>query len=146
MPPKATTNSLHLTGRCYCGAFSLRAATPQVVTYCHCDDCKRWTGAPLPAFAGMGSDQVQFEPALNAGRTFSSGVTRWNCTTCGSPLAAQFPYLPDQLYVPLGLLDQADNLPPSLHCHAEAMHPWLPQDDLPRHTGSGRATLGKPTT
>ncbi|MEM1302500.1 MAG: GFA family protein [Pseudomonadota bacterium] len=109
------------------------------MTYCHCIDCKRVTGSPLPAFAAV--SDVVFEPALGDGRTFDSGVTRWTCDACGSPLAARFPYLPDQIYIPLGLIDQAADHPPTLHCHAEAALPWLPEDNLPRSIGSGRDAL-----
>lgn len=55
---------------------------------------------------------------------------------------ATFDYLPDQVYVPLGLIDQATALPPRLHCHADAAFSWLHLDDgLTRASGSGRNTL-----
>ena len=132
--------------RCYCGAvqFSLTDA-PQTVAYCHCVDCKRWTGSPLPAFAAFADGAVVGD--LPAARSHAPGVDRWNCPDCGSPLMAAFDCLPGQVYVPLGVLDNADTLAPDLHCHAQHMLPWLHlQDDLPRHDASGRAALqgGKP--
>lgn len=67
---------------------------------------------------------------------------RWTCATCGSPLAARFDYLPGQIYVPIGILDQAAELAPQLHCHAAQTLPWLClNDDLPRSAGSARAVL-----
>lgn len=55
---------------------------------------------------------------------------------------AIYDYLPDHAYVPLGILDQANTLAPSLHCHADNALPWLHvEDDLPRSATSGRATL-----
>lgn len=126
--------------RCYCGAsrLSLRDA-PHVVTYCHCADCRRWTGAPVAAFAAY--DRAAVTPQLGAGRTFGA-VERWSCETCGSPLAAAFPYLPDQIYVPLGLFEDAAALPPALHSHADSALPWLHiADTLPRNAGSARDRL-----
>lgn len=57
-------------------------------------------------------------------------------------MAARFDYLPDQVYVPLGVLDQIDELAPELHCHASNAPTWLHLNDgLPRDGGSGRDHL-----
>jgi len=62
-------------------------------------------------------------------------------------MMASFDYLPDQLYVPLGLIDQAGSLPPELHCHKDAQMPWLHMiDDLPGAAGSARDSLRKSGT
>lgn len=139
------------TGRCYCGALclSIAADAPLTVAYCHCVDCRRWTGAPLPAFAAFPSDSVTAHPAFSAPLEQVLGVRRWVCVTCGSAMAAQFADLPGQTYVPLGVLDQVASLPPQVHCHMDAQVPWLHLDDgLPRHSASGRtdlnAALGPP--
>lgn len=130
-----------VSGRCYCGAVSISAGAALVVTYCHCTDCKRWTGAPAPAFAAFDPAFFRMTPEPQP-KTFSEGVTRWCCPECGSPLAARFDYLPNQVYVPLGVLDEAEALPPSLHTHSESALSWLHiSDGLPRVEGSGRAEL-----
>ena len=129
-------------GRCYCGHVSIEARAVQTVAYCHCEDCKRWTGAPLPAFAAVSRDGLTCTPDLGEGRSFAPGVQRWNCPDCGSPLAATFDYLPGQTYIPLGLFDGLDALGPAVHCHADKQAAWLHiSDDLPRRAGSARAFL-----
>ena len=101
----------HITGRCYCGGITLSSQeAPQSVAYCHCIDCRRITGAPVAAFAAFGEKAVQASPAWPVSKSFAPGVSRWFCPDCGSPLAAAFDYLPGQLYVPLGLIDQAAEL------------------------------------
>ena len=132
-----------ITGRCYCGGITLSAReAPQTVAYCHCADCRRITGAPVAAFVAFEESAVQVSPAWPASRSFAPGVTRWSCPDCGSPLAAAFDYLPGQLYIPLGLIDQADRLPPELHAHDVCRLPWLQiADDIPRVRGSSRAIL-----
>ncbi|WP_299690168.1 GFA family protein [uncultured Tateyamaria sp.] len=118
------------------------SAPAQTVAYCHCRDCRRWTGGPVAAFAAFDRTALTATPPLPAPASHSAGVERWNCTACGSPLAAQFDYLPTQVYVPLGILDQIDAAAPQLHCHAESAPRWLHiADDLPRQTGSARDTL-----
>jgi hypothetical protein len=74
--------------------------------------------------------------------SFAPGVERWFCRACGSPLAARFDYLPGQTYVPLGLLDQMDALPPQAHAHHGARVPWLHvSDDAAKDVGSARDRL-----
>jgi len=138
LPPKTP-----LSGRCYCGHMRLKASDqPQVVTYCHCVDCRRVTGAPVGVFAAFDADHLTFEPPLDDGKSYVNGVTRWNCPQCCSPLAAQYPYLPGQIYLPIGLFDQAAELAPEAHSHSAQQLPWLHlQDDLPRSNGSGRGRL-----
>ena len=72
---------------------------------------------------------MSFDPSLGAGLQLVEGVRRWHCGVCNSPVAATFDYLPGQIYVPLGVIDQADTLPPDLHCHAASSLPWLHLDD-----------------
>lgn len=132
-----------ITGRCYCGAKALSSdVPPDRVSYCHCEDCRRVTGAPVAAFAAFSEDALTVDPPLGPPVSHAPGVDRWFCQTCGSPLAATFAYLPGQIYVPLGLLDQADALPPELHSHADKCLPWLHiDDDLPRAAASARENL-----
>ncbi len=117
------------------------------MAFCHCSDCKRWTGSPAPAFAAFENNALSFTPERAAPVVTNTGVARWNCIKCGSPIAATFDYLPDQTYVPLGLIDQADSLPAQVHCHAEQRLPWLHiDDDIERLNGSARETLRKATS
>ena len=99
----------------------------------------------MGAFAAFKEADVTATPALGAPFSSVSGVERWRCAACGSPLAARFDYLPGQLYVPVGLLDDAGAFPPEIHCHAGSRLAWLHlDDDLPQTAGSGRETLAAP--
>jgi hypothetical protein len=117
---------------------------PVAVTYCHCADCRRVTGAPVAAFAAFPEADLAFVP--NAGRkiTATPGVMRTFCGSCGSPLAGHYDYLPGMIYVPLGLIDQAASFPPEMHAHAENRLPWLQIDDaLEQYPGSARVCLNQ---
>lgn len=97
----------------------------------------------MAAFAAFRLDDLTFDPPLADGISVNPGVTRWFCRACGSPLAGQYDYLPGQIYVSLGLIDQADTLAPDRHSHAASAMPWLHiADDLPRDAASGREALG----
>ena len=96
----------------------------------------------MPAFAAFKTSDLDGldGPSVST----NEGIQRWNCTKCGSPLAATFDYLPGQVYVPLGLFDDANNLTPEVHCHHEQALTWLHLDDgLPRAADSGREFLRK---
>ena len=70
------------------------------------------------------------------------GVRRWFCRNCGTALAAQYDYLPDQTYVPVGLFDQVDRLVPQSQSHTSSRLCWL--DDVkacPESRGSGSEGL-----
>lgn len=135
-------DALALTGRCYCGAVSLSAPDPLTVVYCHCSSCRRLSGAPVAAFAAFTEKAMAFNPPLGEPSFQKPGVTRWSCPTCSAQLAATYDYLPDQIYVPIGLFDQADTLEPQVHAHAENQLPWLHlTDDLPRKAASSRDVL-----
>lgn len=117
---------------------------PLVVTYCHCNDCRRLSGAPVAAFAAFTDEMLRFDPPLDAGRSHFEGVTRWFCQACGTQLAAAYDYLPDQLYTPVGLWEQADQLSPARHAHYDAKLCWLKlTDELPKDTGSARDALNE---
>lgn len=79
---------------------------------------------------------------LGLGRVANPGVHRWNCTTCGSPIAATFSYLPAQIYVPVGVLDDADQMSPSVQCHSRSALAWVHLDEnLPQDEASARDLL-----
>lgn len=132
-----------LSGRCYCGKARINCATgAQAVAYCHCSDCRRVTASILPAFAAVAEGDVAFHGLTDMPVSHAAGVERWFCRDCGSQMAARFTYLPGQIYLPLGVLEQAERLAPEVHCHAGAQMPWLHlEDGLPRCADSGRDVL-----
>ena len=132
-----------LTGQCYCGATTISAtARPSKITYCHCVDCRRATGAPVAVFAAFNEGDVTFSPDEGKRVSIVEGATRSFCTGCGSLLSGRYEYLPGQVYLGVGLLDEADKLIPECHAHEGARLEWLHiEDDLPRFDASARSHL-----
>lgn len=137
-----------ITGRCYCGATTIRATQrPLAVAYCHCIDCRRVTGAPVAAFAAFDETTVTFTPGDGRRVCINPGVERTFCATCGSPLSGRYRYLPGQVYIPVGVLDQAADLAPQLHAHEARRLPWLHiDDDLERIAATSRSRLADDAT
>ena len=134
-----------ITGRCYCGAITIAATRPpEAVAYCHCVDCRRAVGAPVSAVAAFDEATVTFAPGR--GKLFSpnGGAKRWFCADCGSSVASQFDYLPGQIYVSLGLLDQAADLAPQMHAYESQRLPWLDiHDHAERFERTSRSRLNR---
>ena len=54
-----------LQGRCLCGALRFTAeGPPKWTSYCHCQCCRRHTGAPVSAYAGFEATKVRLDGEL----------------------------------------------------------------------------------
>ena len=136
------------TGRCYCGAITFSASqAPQAIAYCHCDSCRRATGGVVAAFAAFDERAVAFTPDDGRRIAINPGVSRTFCAACGSSLTGRYSYLPGQVYISLGVIDQADDFEPGIHTHHSERLRWLHiDDDLERLAGSGRSTINDAPT
>jgi len=136
-----------ITGHCYCGAISLESnQLPLDVVYCHCTDCRRVSGAPVAAYVAFDVSAVSFSPSQGQCVSVNPGAKRYFCGACGSQLAGRYDYLPDKIYVALGVIDHAANLLPTSHAHNDNRLPWLHIDDnLPSFGESARVYLNSKT-
>ena len=122
------------TGGCRWGAVRFEAsAEPHHISYCHCGDCRRASGAPVSAFVGFMASQVAFTG--KALKMYENGpVTRSFCGICGSPIAYTDGRLTGHIYFTLGSMDMPAYFKPTHHGHVREQLPFLHMpDDLPRH-------------
>jgi len=79
-----------ITGGCQCGAVRYEStAEPIVGANCHCDNCKKFSGAghasnmlvPVDGFTVTG-DMSSYEYKAESG----NDMARYFCSTCGSPI------------------------------------------------------------
>jgi hypothetical protein len=127
-------------GRCLCGQVRFRVSgAPLRVAHCHCQSCRRQTGAPLATFVGYERGQFQLEAGEPARYTSSPGVRRWFCGSCGSALAYEADKYPDEIHLYLSAMDEPGRFPASLHVHYAERVPWFEvHDALPRYATTGR--------
>jgi hypothetical protein len=114
----AMTSSRTLTGRCLCGAVSMRvAANDPKVTSCHCDMCRRWSSGP---FFELTCENVTFEGEDNITRFRSSEwAERGFCNKCGSNLF--YHIIDDEAYqISIGLMDDQTDLRLSLQVYIDS--------------------------
>ncbi|MCF3640777.1 GFA family protein [Rhizobium sp. TRM95111] len=121
------------TGGCRCGAIRFEVAgAPVHISYCHCGDCRRASGAPLSAFVGFRAADLTFHGAKGAAYG-EAPVERRFCATCGSPISYADARLDGQIFLMLGAMDRPEDYVPTVHGYTREKLPYLHIDDgLPR--------------
>lgn len=116
----------HWDGGCLCGAVRFRAlGTPRWVGWCHCQSCRRHSGAPVSVFVAFANDSVETTHGSISKYQSSSGTTRGFCATCGSTLTCQSETRADEVHIHVGAFDEAAELAPSFHIFPDERLPWL---------------------
>ncbi|MEE2692111.1 MAG: GFA family protein [Pseudomonadota bacterium] len=115
-------------GGCQCGAarFEARGA-PKFVGNCHCNDCRKATGAPFSTFVGFLDGQVTWSGAARRTRESSTGVTRSFCSVCGSPLSYQGAKWPGETHLYIGGFDDPSGLVPTGDVFTDEALAWAPR-------------------
>ena len=126
---------MNMTGHCLCGSVKLRTdAAPIKAMHCHCSMCRRHSGAAFLTYVLFPASAVHFTGKPPVAYKSSDVARRSHCGTCGSPVSFVYETEPENIYIPVGILDQAASVAPQEHWYADCMLPWLHLDDrLPRH-------------
>jgi len=113
--------------------------------YCHCQNCGKYSGAPLASFALWKTDQVKITQGEELMGTFASSEmsNRLYCIECGTHLAVDHPAL--------GFIDirtplEGLTFKPSVHLNYDekfvAIRDGLPKlRDFPKEIGGSGETL-----
>lgn len=126
-----------ITGRCLCGKISYRVTGPQIWSgYCHCESCRRFSGAVVTNWLGIRDTDLVFDHAQP--RIYQSrGVKRGFCPGCGSSLTYQAERFPDYIQLHVGTLDEPARIKPQDHVHYADKVDWFEVTDcLPRFDDS----------
>ena len=122
-----------LFGHCYCGAITFEASGQSVkVGHCHCESCRRHSGAAMLSYAGYRPDQVLFTALQPTKFTTEDSVTRGFCSRCGSSVCYEGNQS-EYIFIYLGLFDEPEKLAPQVHMMYSEKIEWLKVDDnLPK--------------
>jgi hypothetical protein len=113
-------------GRCLCGNIRFTAdGPPKWTSYCHCQSCRRHTGAPVSAYAGFETAKVRFSGGALSYFESSPGVRRGFCGRCGSTLTYEGDRWPGEVHLHVGAFDDPTALAPTGHAFADERLPWL---------------------
>jgi hypothetical protein len=120
------------TGRCYCGAVEIKVrGDPLEMGYCHCENCRRYSAAPVSAFTLWKKEDVNVTKGEEfLGRFKSSDISeRGYCTKCGGHILVEHPTL-GLMDVRIGALP---NFPFKPRVHLNYAETILPiRDGLPK--------------
>ena len=121
-------------GHCRCGSVVMTAnAEPVFSVYCHCDDCRRATGAPVLAAVAFMKDAIDWQAAQTLKRHTNGTAHRLFCGECGSPVAQEHDSAADRTFFNTGFMDEPECYPPAAHTFEGEQLSWLAlTDDLPR--------------
>jgi hypothetical protein len=107
---------------------------PIFVVHCHCNSCRRSTGAPVTTFVGYLQGQVRFTAADRQFYASSPGVRRGFCRDCGTPLTYEAEPSGDEVHFYVSTLDRPENFVPQAHVFCGDKITWCELlDDLPRY-------------
>lgn len=115
-------------GRCMCGEVKFKAkGKPKWVLWCHCQSCRRHTGAPASAYASFDDTSVE---VLQGEMTYfcsSPGVLRGFCAKCGSTLTCSNARLPGETHYHLGAFEGEGWVPTGELYKADRLSWFLPR-------------------
>jgi hypothetical protein len=122
-------------GGCLCGDIRYRAKTePEFVTHCHCQRCRRHSGALFATDVGFRLPGFGWEKGAPTYYQSSEVLQRGFCGRCGSTISARYLEDMDLIVIPAGTLDHVERVMPQYHTMTESQVPWLKIDDgLPRY-------------
>lgn len=124
---------------CACGAVALHlTAKPLSMFLCSCHDCQKASGTGHTPLALLSKEHVTINGKTRGfSVTAASGgkVTRYFCSTCGTPLYGETERQPSLRLVPAGIFEQSQWFTPSSMIFHRSHNHWdeIPSD-LPTFT------------
>ena len=128
-----------VTGGCMCGAVRYEAPEPHAIVYCHCQSCRKHTGAAVATLVGYLKNEIKWIGHERKTYRSSQDIKRGFCDKCGTPLSWEGfveELGGDLIEVFVSTTDNPDVLIPSFHIWHEERIKWFEiADDLPRYRG-----------
>ncbi len=137
-------------GGCVCGEIRYEIDRIFDVIYCHCNRCRRGTGAPVVVTAQVAGDSFRLTKGSPTEYRTSASGRSFFCGKCGTGLYGEYskqghPLAANGRYfsVRTGTLDEPEKVSPQIHQFVESRLAWFDTTDaLPRVKGN---TLPHPT-
>lgn len=131
-------NGEKVTGGCKCGAIRYETlGSPIEVTYCHCSDCRGFTGAPVVTWVAFDARNVRLLKGERTSYESSPGISWGFCGHCGTSLSLdgisrRFSGIHTTEFL-ISTLDNPEDHVPDRHMYDGERLPWFDvADNLPR--------------
>jgi hypothetical protein len=113
-------------GGCLCGAIRFEVSgAPKWTAYCHCNSCRKHTGAPVSAYAGYERANVVFTKGQLKKFSSSKGVERGFCESCGATLSYEGDRWPTEMHFHVGAFNAPEKFAPQGHAFEQERLSWL---------------------
>lgn len=102
--------------------------------YCHCSECRRWTGAPFSASGGVAKPEFKILKGKESLTCYqkAEGSLSYFCNNCSSLVYGDVSAY-EMIYVMLGTLDESPSLKPQWHVYTDYKVDWYEiSDNLPQ--------------
>ncbi len=124
-------------GSCLCGAvqYEIDGDVGQAY-FCHCQRCRKAGGAAVAANVMAASNDFTVTAGAAALKCYDggTGVRRYFCAQCGSPILSRREGQDDIVRVRMGTLDTPVPAPPGAHNFVGSKAAWdVIHDDLPQY-------------
>ena len=125
------TETNEVEGGCHCGKVRYEASgTPVYIPYCHCESCRRTSGAPVVLYVLFDRQAVRFTRGRRKLYESSPGVKRGFCADCGTPLTWEGVWGGRPVTeVHIGTLDHPERFRPDRHVFYEERLAWFEVSD-----------------
>jgi hypothetical protein len=115
-------------GRCLCGSVRFVAnGEPKGVAWCHCQSCRRHSGAPVSVFVVFARDAYTVIEGEITRFNSSPGRLRGFCARCGSTLTCEGESSPEvHFHIGVFAFKDAAKFRPTQQFFPEERLPWFP--------------------
>lgn len=114
------------TGGCLCGKVRYQVlGAPNWVAICHCESCRKATGAMLSVYAGFYDKAFCYTSGTVNTHASSEGVERCFCGNCGSSLTYASTRWPGEVHVLVASIDDPSSYVPQAQIYLQDSVPWL---------------------
>jgi len=118
------------SGGCGCGAVRYRAAgQPSSCCFCHCESCRRASGAPFLAWITFRTDEFRVLEGKVSTYRSSSHAERGFCSACGTTLTYAHDARPGEIDLTTASFDSPEVFTPDRHIWVSDKLAWVSIDD-----------------
>lgn len=111
---------------------------PVWIGYCHCESCRRATGAAAATHVGANLSDIEFVTGKLKLFESSPGVRRGFCSDCGSSLTYDSDRYEHYMQIYIGSFDEPERLSPRAHVNCAERISWFnTEDELAHFDDSG---------
>ena len=124
---------MKFSGKCLCGQVSFKShAEPVLILNCHCEDCRRSTGAVYGTNVMVAEDQVDIHGEVSTfNHKAKSGniMTKRFCPHCGTLMFGNSSGRTNVVSIRAGTIDQTDIIKPVMNVFVDSKVTSTPMHD-----------------